>query len=775
MGASGVTRAGRGVSGGAYREIKAIRALLEDSYNVSAIVRELVQNADDAGATRIEFVVLRQGLASATNSLLHGPALLVTNDGAFSAADREALHQAIGGSKEDDASKIGMFGVGLKSVFHICEAFAYIGANASSRTEGILNPWTGTGASLDDDPVHPDWNDLADDDKRQLWAVAQLLLGGSRVGLLLWLPLRRAEHLDRGEEGQYGLSTERIEPDDMQAWFDPERDTSAALLLAQCRHLRRIVATWADRCEDVRTRKQISHVDRLPPNEVWLGRHSEDEPRPSRPFQGAVVAGDRRWCVIGAEAVGSDRLRQLREDENWPTVESWRDGRQRLTPRKGLAQAAVTVLKPILPPKQTGGTYGVRLRWAAFLPLNDDPNPAPSAIVENFGGVPAWEIILHGFFWPSQDRRSIPGVTDGGDGDEIRIRWNQAIRDELLLPLLPSVLEQAVAGEDQKLARELLRQIVKFRVVGEHGNEVRQDHWLLPAATADGVRYVVRRRTQALRVVSIPHWMKAEEVLRQALATTWEDFSDDIVVIDDDAPSLAGQATTWTVDALKCLFSHIPIDAFRSASSLNWIADLVSHVLSGGAESDGRAALVAERLGRVIGDLVLAPSARQLDRDAFLEAWRTLCATLPARWLGAYPCGRTAGHTRSRGRGRIRRGFIPVAVRTTRRRGSTYASCGPLGSSPRCLGQAARGRETVRQRQTLSAASRGGIVYRTTAKSTAGAVFSGCRWFVLLGCRPPTRPRGLSLSYGVRLVAAVRFRQLNRPVSIETCQTTNVR
>ena len=104
-------------------EIKAIRTLLADVYKDAGdgrtLFRELVQNADDAGAQRLRLVVLERGWPDARNSLLRGPALLVANDGAFPDKDRKALHKAIGGSKEAEVGKIGTFGIGLKSVFHI--------------------------------------------------------------------------------------------------------------------------------------------------------------------------------------------------------------------------------------------------------------------------------------------------------------------------------------------------------------------------------------------------------------------------------------------------------------------------------------------------------------------------------------------------------------------------------------------------------------------------------------------------------------------------------
>jgi len=173
-------------------EVKAIRTLLEDSYKDfgggRTLLRELVQNADDAEAERLVFAIVENGLPDAQNSLLRGPALLVANTGPFPARDRGALHQALGGSKAEDADKVGRFGIGLKSVFHICEAIVYIGADKDTVRPGALNPWAGTGASGDADPLHPDWDSVSDADMKCLLDVANKLLEKFRDGLLLWVP-----------------------------------------------------------------------------------------------------------------------------------------------------------------------------------------------------------------------------------------------------------------------------------------------------------------------------------------------------------------------------------------------------------------------------------------------------------------------------------------------------------------------------------------------------------------------------------------------------------
>ena len=467
-------------------EIKAIQTLLADVYKDAGdgrtLFRELVQNADDAGARRLKLTVLERGWPDAHNSLLRGPALLVANDGPFPAKDQEALHKAIGGSKEDDARQIGTFGIGLKSVFHICEAFLYIGAENSAWRAGVLNPWAGTGESGEGvDPLHADWDKV---DERLLQAAAAELIGNTDNGLLLWIPLRDPQHLDRGAEGgHYGLGDRCVEPPELRDWFG--NPTPAALLLAQCGHLESIKVYRNAGPESLHRRTRLVRVARHTAG--WIGRHEDDShERPNRTFEGAIASDERSWSVVGIEALGSDSLRQLRSKPDWPHSPQWHDGRYSTAPRKALAHAAVTVLRPDSPNAELLGT---RLRWAVFLPLDDDPEPRSSEIVKSAGTSPAWEIVLHGYFWPSQDRRSIPGVTDPGDGTvdtDMRITWNRAVCDYLLLPLLPSALARAVDGLEECAARRLLETVAKSDIALHRSNAVKHRHWLLPLLAVDG-------------------------------------------------------------------------------------------------------------------------------------------------------------------------------------------------------------------------------------------------------------------------------------------------
>jgi hypothetical protein len=220
-------------------EVKAIQTLLADVYtdigDGRTLLRELVQNADDAGAERLVFTVIEDGWPKAQNSLLQGPALVVANNGPFPAKDHEALHLALGGSKAEEAGKVGRFGIGLKSVFHICEAIVYVGADQGVLRPGALNPWAGTGPMGDADPRHPDWDSVGDEDLERLLGVASLLLGEFHNGLLQWIPLRQDGHLDRAQDRQYGLGQTCPKPSEVAAWFERKESLIVTIQLVRRR------------------------------------------------------------------------------------------------------------------------------------------------------------------------------------------------------------------------------------------------------------------------------------------------------------------------------------------------------------------------------------------------------------------------------------------------------------------------------------------------------------------------------------------------------------
>ena len=87
-------------------------------------MQELLQNADDAGAKTVHFYIDQR--KHATQKLIHpklcdfqGPALVCFNDAAFKPEDWVGIQNIENSVKVDNPLKVGQFGIGFNSVYHI--------------------------------------------------------------------------------------------------------------------------------------------------------------------------------------------------------------------------------------------------------------------------------------------------------------------------------------------------------------------------------------------------------------------------------------------------------------------------------------------------------------------------------------------------------------------------------------------------------------------------------------------------------------------------------
>ena len=87
-------------------------------------MQELIQNADDAGAKVVRFIVdSRQHpsgrLHNRKLAAYQGPALIVTNDAAFTEEDWEGIQKIQDSTKAENPFNVGKYGIGFNSVYHI--------------------------------------------------------------------------------------------------------------------------------------------------------------------------------------------------------------------------------------------------------------------------------------------------------------------------------------------------------------------------------------------------------------------------------------------------------------------------------------------------------------------------------------------------------------------------------------------------------------------------------------------------------------------------------
>ncbi|VDI50995.1 sacsin [Mytilus galloprovincialis] len=125
------------------RLVTRLCGLLKDYPRDHSVLNELLQNADDAGATEIHFVYDLRHLGTKKTFGAHwkplqGPALCVYNNASFSENDLKGIKNLGEGSKSNDATKTGQFGVGFNAVYHLTDVPSFLTLGPSTPKGGAF-------------------------------------------------------------------------------------------------------------------------------------------------------------------------------------------------------------------------------------------------------------------------------------------------------------------------------------------------------------------------------------------------------------------------------------------------------------------------------------------------------------------------------------------------------------------------------------------------------------------------------------------------------------
>nr|XP_046261174.1 sacsin [Scatophagus argus] len=114
-----------------------IKNILKEYDEESDIFKELIQNAEDAGAEACKFLVdfrvhkdSPESLIDPDMSLCQGPCLWAFNDEQFTAEDWKNIVRVGSASKENKVEKIGKFGLGFNTVYHVTDIPSILSGNS---------------------------------------------------------------------------------------------------------------------------------------------------------------------------------------------------------------------------------------------------------------------------------------------------------------------------------------------------------------------------------------------------------------------------------------------------------------------------------------------------------------------------------------------------------------------------------------------------------------------------------------------------------------------
>lgn len=437
-------------------DIDEIQELLRGYGSMESLVKEMVQNAEDALAGRLLFQITPANPQS-PHPLLHGRGLCIINNGPFSPDNLGAMKRLRLGTKGANVRAIGRFGKGLKSVYAFCEAF-FVAASvneadgwASSSIPHFFNPRSGW--------RHGAWDDAFRTHQAEIFRhIAATVHESGFFGahwVALWLPLRHPEHA-RDAKGEVG-------------WIHPAQGALPAMDDALGQQIEAVLGGIAPSLVTLRNLTEVRFADASKKSAaVW--RLNDDSQRPvpigsdsptlMRGKLSFAIQGQKR-CLTYLGLTGNLSLahaEQIRSAEDWPMVQELdADGNAKTIKSKGVPHfGAVLVSEP-------ANQGRLRVRSAVFLPISHQSGESEIPLPRLGRDI---TITLHGFAFLDGQRTRIDWLEDAfkpniPSGSKACLDWNRFVMsDGALAHLLETVHafvaeESFTAGETAELVAAL--------------------------------------------------------------------------------------------------------------------------------------------------------------------------------------------------------------------------------------------------------------------------------------------------------------------------------
>ena len=540
---------------------------LRDRYeNGLPILKELIQNADDAKAKTLIFG-RHAGFPNASHPLLQGPGLWFFNDGEFTQSDEHALRSFGIANKASDTSAIGKFGLGMKSVFHLCEALFYVAWDGKDLHREGLTPW-----KQDGDWPHPEWDETRNADWGYLTALGRGIAAQEHpTWFLLWLPLRMRKHLQVPSGQESGAIISRFPGDDPSGELAFLNDVTLAQDVAEMLPLLRHLECVEHRGQENSFSLCLSGTLRLmdgSPRTGVDGQVLQEDGRPLLTFSGSRVVSpdvDSRFAGIKAR-------------EEWPRTR-YRDnlGREHQAEDKTSPEAAAVFFSSAGAQARPGIS---RIHWAVFLPVEDGSE------LLRVDAQRGHSLVLHGQFFLDAGRKKIHGLEDLHRGPEslgevsiddssLRRVWNQRLAQDVALPLVLPTLEryavqQRLADDECSALTKALSDSRWFKTLDRH--VCRYATWIRTFQSGEAPRWRLIRENSRSRLRPVPTPPQTDP--GRPFAVFPEMLNCDVMPYDWGAPRLGEAPTPWQETELVVLLSRVD-GLFKEATTTDYLTEFL--------------------------------------------------------------------------------------------------------------------------------------------------------------------------------------------------------
>ena len=611
-------------------DINLIRTILRSGYEDGfPVLKEMLQNADDAGggdlvasASTVVLLLAPNGLPGATHPLLNGrPGLCVLNDGDFRESDAICLPMLGLSNKAAEQSSIGKFGIGLKTVFFLTEAFFFFSNrendwSAKAKACEFVNPWGEEHRSL----WESKWADNARTEHHQRFrdlaarTLGEVLPTSPRRFLGIWIPLRES-----GDALPEVIHNHQPTPT-FESIFGTDWRRRLLEFTPLLRHVRFI---------SVRKLKTDGHVEEI----FSIGPHHLETCRfiqiGTGSFQGEMELRNGRddQCSLvfkGHECHGKDDLQRLFQSaKNWPRQAVF--GETTDKPERATPHGAVVFTRR----SKTAGKGRLQIQHAVFLPLGE---------AEQTPLVGAWDysVFLHGFYFVDSSRRHIEkfdpqedlrdaDVLSGLSEAELRRAWNCRLTAELVAPgfvtALAGFVEQTGASDGE--VRHLVEALAKSSLLRSYARWLFDREQFLFRLGDSGQDMGKWETASAEKTVfAIPEPDFPPPVLFKAFSRLRSIAVREVVTFKDWLPLSSRKPKSLTDDLLGELLGVVEEGVFERAPECRYLLDLIP--------TDSASRPPDSPLTRAIVGLANSLIARPLPEEAeTAELWKQFFKRLP--------------------------------------------------------------------------------------------------------------------------------------------------
>lgn len=536
-----------GIKHDSLSDIANIRNILKGYGKGFPVIKELIQNAEDAGAS-ILHIGCYPGFKGAKNPLLKCPALCMVNDGAFNDKDRDAIRKMGLGTKAGEEHAIGRFGLGIKSVFNYCEAFFYMASKEANYKEiaffSLLSPWF--------DDKYKTWKSEDDKPEETLFECLADLLP-SRHWFALWLPLRTKQLCNEVAPIIEDYPGEQFSPEIL---IDEISNNELPEILTLLKNLKNIFFShYKDNKWQLWHRFMIDDKSKRSFFPEPLGEPNEIKGSVSTIYKGTQ---NSHTFFYGYEGwLNSDILKYLKDSDKWPKVVAIKeDGADPNEKEKALPHYGVIFTKS---PSKDKGSF--RVKWAVFLPVNSRTNDDMrlSSINSDI------TLLLHGYFFLNSERTNIDGLQDDFKSqNSVYLRWNQNLALEgTLNNILPAfdyfIRESEFMKEEIKELTSVLNGLNLLNAFKEYICKNYQWAFLLDK---DGGKWRLCNAKEPIYSIPKPDDESLPYRIFPKLAEVTNNFN---ITYSSDYPVISAEdISTLTPDILKAILQGVSNDEINS-------------------------------------------------------------------------------------------------------------------------------------------------------------------------------------------------------------------